>query len=57
MVDHTVMHFEIPADNMEKLRKFYTELFGWKIEKEFFLFLKWFGLSISSPRAILNHSR
>ena len=26
------MHFEIPADDVEKLRKFYAELFGWKIE-------------------------
>lgn len=27
------MHFEIPADDVEKLRKFYSDLFGWKIEK------------------------
>ena len=33
MVDHTIIHFEIPADDMEKLRKFYTDLFRWKIEK------------------------
>lgn len=33
MVDHTIVHFEIPADDAEKLRRFYTELFGWKIEK------------------------
>ncbi len=33
MVDHTIVHFEIPADDVEKLRKFYSELFGWKIEK------------------------
>jgi predicted enzyme related to lactoylglutathione lyase len=33
MVDHTIVHFEIPADDMEKLRKFYSKLFGWKIEK------------------------
>jgi len=33
MVDHTIIHFEIPADDVEKLRKFYTKLFGWKIEK------------------------
>ena len=33
MVDHTIVHFEIPADDAERLRKFYTELFGWKIEK------------------------
>jgi predicted enzyme related to lactoylglutathione lyase len=32
-MDHTVVHFEIPANNMEKLRKFYAELFEWKIEK------------------------
>jgi len=33
MIDHTIVHFEIPADNVEKLRKFYSKLFGWKIEK------------------------
>jgi predicted enzyme related to lactoylglutathione lyase len=33
LVDHTIVHFEIPADNVEKLRRFYTELFAWKIEK------------------------
>lgn len=33
MVDHTVVHFEIPADNVEKLKRFYSKLFGWKIEK------------------------
>ena len=30
---HTVIHFEIPAENVDKLRKFYSQLFGWKIEK------------------------
>ena len=33
MVDHTIVHFEIPADDVEKLRKFYSGVFGWKIEK------------------------
>ena len=32
-MDHTIVHFEIPADDVEKLRKFYGELFGWKIER------------------------
>lgn len=32
-MDHTLVHFEIPADDLEKLRKFYSKLFGWKIEK------------------------
>jgi predicted enzyme related to lactoylglutathione lyase len=32
-LDHTVVHFEIPAKDVVKLKKFYTELFGWKIEK------------------------
>lgn len=31
MVDHTIVHFEIPAKDVEKLKKFYSELFGWKI--------------------------
>ena len=29
----TIVHFEIPSDNLERARKFYTELFGWKMEK------------------------
>lgn len=33
MSDHTIVHFEIPAEDVEKLRKFYTGLFGWKIER------------------------
>lgn len=29
----TIVHFEIPADDVERSRKFYTDLFGWKIER------------------------
>jgi predicted enzyme related to lactoylglutathione lyase len=29
----TIVHFEIPADDLERAKKFYTDLFGWKIEK------------------------
>jgi predicted enzyme related to lactoylglutathione lyase len=32
-LDHTIVHFEIPADDAAKLKKFYSDLFGWKIEK------------------------
>ena len=32
-MDHTIVHFEIPADNVEKLKKFYEGVFGWKIIK------------------------
>ena len=28
-----VVHFEIPADNIERAKKFYNSVFGWKIEK------------------------
>ncbi len=28
-----VCHVEIPADNVERAKKFYGELFGWKMEK------------------------
>ena len=31
MVDHTIVHFEIPADDVERLSDFYSKLFGWKI--------------------------
>jgi len=32
-LDHTIIHFEIPADNPESLSGFYRDLFGWKFEK------------------------
>jgi predicted enzyme related to lactoylglutathione lyase len=28
----TIVHFEILADDVERSKKFYTDLFGWKIE-------------------------
>ncbi len=30
---NTIVHFEIPSDNIERANKFYTSLFGWKAEK------------------------
>jgi predicted enzyme related to lactoylglutathione lyase len=30
-MDHTLIHFEIPADDVEKLKQFYEQVFGWKI--------------------------
>lgn len=30
-MDHTIIHFEIPANDVEKLKKFYEEIFGWTI--------------------------
>jgi len=32
-LDHTIVHFEIPAENLERIKKFYSDLFGWKFEK------------------------
>jgi uncharacterized protein len=29
----TIVHFEIPTDDIERAKKFYNDLFGWKIEK------------------------
>jgi predicted enzyme related to lactoylglutathione lyase len=29
----TIVHFEMPANDVERAKKFYTDLFGWKIEK------------------------
>jgi uncharacterized protein len=31
IMGHTVVHFEIPADQPERAAKFYRELFGWEI--------------------------
>jgi predicted enzyme related to lactoylglutathione lyase len=32
-MDHTIVHFEIPVSDIEKTRKFYMNVFGWKIER------------------------
>ena len=32
-LDHTIVHFEIPANDIEKLKKFYVNLFGWTMTK------------------------
>jgi len=29
----TIVHFDISADNVERAKNFYAQLFGWKIEK------------------------
>lgn len=28
----SIVHFEIPADDVSRAKKFYSELFGWRIE-------------------------
>ncbi len=30
-MDHTIVHFEIPANNVEKIKRFYEDVFNWKI--------------------------
>jgi predicted enzyme related to lactoylglutathione lyase len=32
-MNHGIVHFEIPADDPDKLSQFYTDLFGWQIQK------------------------
>jgi uncharacterized protein len=32
-IKHEVGHFEIPADNVDGLRSFYSSLFGWQFER------------------------
>jgi len=32
MVMPTIVHFEIPSDDVERSKAFYKELFGWNIE-------------------------
>jgi uncharacterized protein len=30
-MEHTIVHFEIPADDLEKMKEFYSKVFGWKL--------------------------
>jgi len=32
-LDHTVVHFEIPANDVKKLQELYEKVLGWKITK------------------------
>ena len=34
LVDHTIVHFDIPAEDVETMKKFYSELFGWRIYRD-----------------------
>ena len=43
----TIVHFEIPADDAERSRKFYSDLFGWKMEK-------WPGMESGMEYWIIN---
>ena len=29
----TIVHFDIPSDNIERSKEFYNDLFGWKFDK------------------------
>jgi predicted enzyme related to lactoylglutathione lyase len=29
----TIVHFDVPADDVERAREFYSRLFGWKFER------------------------
>ncbi len=31
-MDHTMCHFEIPVDDLDRAEAFYRELFGWEIQ-------------------------
>jgi len=31
---HVIVHFEIPADDLSRAERFYSELFGWRIIRE-----------------------
>ena len=32
-MDHTIVHFEIPADDLDRATTFYREVFGWQIAR------------------------
>jgi uncharacterized protein len=32
-MDHTIVHFEVPADDPERAANFYRQLFGWDIKQ------------------------
>jgi uncharacterized protein len=32
-MDHTIVHFEIPVDDIERASSFYRDVFGWEISK------------------------
>lgn len=44
-----VVHFEIPADDVERAKKFYSSLFGWKIAK-------WEGLKSANDYWLIDTS-
>jgi predicted enzyme related to lactoylglutathione lyase len=47
-VDHTIVHFEIPAEDPERAAAFYRKLFGWEINK-------WQGKGPDDPSAAMEY--
>ena len=45
----SIIWFEIPADNLDRARKFYTSLFGWKITK--FPGMEYWHIDTGGPEA------
>ncbi len=50
MVIKTIVHFEIPANDLAKLSKFYSDVFGWKFEKAQMSDMEYWMIS-TGPRA------
>jgi uncharacterized protein len=49
MVTKTVVHFEIPANDLAKLSKFYSDVFGWKFNKTQMSDMEYWNIS-TGPR-------
>ena len=45
----TVVHFEIPADDLERAKRFYQDVFGWKITR-------WEGLKSENEYWLIDSS-
>ena len=43
-----IVHFDIPVDDVEKARKFYTQVFGWKFSKADMLGMEYWLINTGS---------
>jgi predicted enzyme related to lactoylglutathione lyase len=48
----TICHFEIPVDDIQRAKKFYTELFEWKFQQ--FTDMNYWGIQTSEPGKGVN---
>jgi predicted enzyme related to lactoylglutathione lyase len=48
----TIVHFEIPVDDLERAKNFYSKLFGWEMKDNSFPGMEYWGVMTSGEKPV-----